>query len=267
MTVRFRPGLCSVTFRALSPEAVIELCARAGLRGIEWGGDVHVPLGDVAAARAVRAATLQAGLEVVAYGSYIRPPADGLEACDAAIATARALGAPAMRIWPGSRGKPSARYGEAERAATAALIRAMAARAQDEGIAIALEYHPDTLTDTLASAAALVRDARHPNLFLYWQPRPGLELAEARSELHQLGAEIAHLHVFHWDGAKRRFPLADAAGFWRGAIEAVATSRWQGDRYALLEFVPGDDPLVLAQEARALSDLLGSWNPTPLGRA
>ena len=40
-------GLLSVTFRHLPFERIIELAAEAGLDGIEWGGDVHVPPGDL----------------------------------------------------------------------------------------------------------------------------------------------------------------------------------------------------------------------------
>ena len=43
-----RPGLCSVTFRALDVPAVVRLAAEAGLERIEWAGDVHVPPGDLA---------------------------------------------------------------------------------------------------------------------------------------------------------------------------------------------------------------------------
>ena len=38
-----RPGLCSVTFRELDAERVVELAAEAGLACVEWAGDVHVP--------------------------------------------------------------------------------------------------------------------------------------------------------------------------------------------------------------------------------
>ena len=38
-----RGGLVSITFRKLSPRAIIDLVTRANLIGIEWGGDVHVP--------------------------------------------------------------------------------------------------------------------------------------------------------------------------------------------------------------------------------
>ena len=36
-------GLVSITFRKLTVEKIIELVKEAGLQGIEWGGDVHVP--------------------------------------------------------------------------------------------------------------------------------------------------------------------------------------------------------------------------------
>ncbi len=40
------PGLVSVTYRALPPAEIIALTAAAGLKGIEWAGDVHVPPND-----------------------------------------------------------------------------------------------------------------------------------------------------------------------------------------------------------------------------
>ncbi len=66
---QLRSGLVSVTFRQLTPSAIITLVTRAGLDGIEWGGDVHVPHGDLVRARQVRQQTIQAGLQSAAYGS------------------------------------------------------------------------------------------------------------------------------------------------------------------------------------------------------
>ena len=36
------PGLCSVTFRPMKPLDICKLSQQAGLKSIEWGGDVHV---------------------------------------------------------------------------------------------------------------------------------------------------------------------------------------------------------------------------------
>jgi len=66
------PGLVSVTFRHLSAKNVVDLAVQAGLTGIEWGGDKHVPHGDLKIAKQVREYSIKAGLEVTAYGSYYR---------------------------------------------------------------------------------------------------------------------------------------------------------------------------------------------------
>ena len=42
-----KTGLCSVSFRKLTVEEIIAAVKDAGLDGIECGGDVHVPHGDV----------------------------------------------------------------------------------------------------------------------------------------------------------------------------------------------------------------------------
>src|SRR5699024_9435729 len=52
-----RPGLCSVTFRGLEVDRVVDLAADAALACIEWAGDAHVPPGDTVAAERARACT------------------------------------------------------------------------------------------------------------------------------------------------------------------------------------------------------------------
>ncbi len=64
----FLPGLVSITFRQLTAAEIIALMTQAGLAAIEWGGDIHVPHGDEAQARAVARMGADAGLHVAAYG-------------------------------------------------------------------------------------------------------------------------------------------------------------------------------------------------------
>ena len=253
-----QPGLCSVTYRALAPAAVVVLAQDAGLAAIEWGGDRHVPPGDLDLARRVGRLTEAAGLQVSSYGSYLRPPTDGATSFAAVLETALALGAPMIRVWPGARDRPSLAYTPAERAAVVSLLAAFAAAAAEHGVAIGLEYHPGTLTDDAGSALALVRAVGASNLYLYWQPRPGLPLAEARAELALLGGEVAHLHVFAWDAASARYHLSSAGEYWKAVLRALPPTRWTGPRYAMLEFVPDDAPEVLGAEADSLRDILAS---------
>lgn len=101
-----RPGLCSVTFRSLSAERVVELAADARLEVIEWGADVHVPAGDVEQATRVARLTTDAGLVCCSYGSYFRAGAD--EPITSVLDTAEALGVDRVRIWAGSIGSDEA---------------------------------------------------------------------------------------------------------------------------------------------------------------
>ena len=101
-----KPGLLSITFRKCSPQQVIDLCAENRLQTIEWGGDVHVPHGDLAVAAEVGRNTRRRGLDVAAYGSYYElaaSPANGLE-FSSVLASAVALETKAIRVWAGNRG-------------------------------------------------------------------------------------------------------------------------------------------------------------------
>ena len=97
----FHTGLTSVTFRQKSAAQIAALAAEAGLEGIEWGGDVHVPPGDAAAAASAARLTREAGLRVTSYGSYYH--ALPQEDFAPVLRSAAALGAPVVRIWAGDR--------------------------------------------------------------------------------------------------------------------------------------------------------------------
>src|SRR4029453_310599 len=95
-------GLCSITFRSLDADAVLALAVRAGVDGIEWGADGHVPPGGGAAGELLAARCRDGGIEIVSYGSSLGfGPPDGEDAAavDAVLDSADALGAPMVRIW------------------------------------------------------------------------------------------------------------------------------------------------------------------------
>lgn len=96
-----RTGMNSVTFRQKSIDEIIDIAKRAGLSRIEWGGDVHLPPGDTLLAARTAEKTRSAGLEVLSYGSYYH--GDETEDFTAVLATAKAVGAPVIRVWPVTR--------------------------------------------------------------------------------------------------------------------------------------------------------------------
>jgi hypothetical protein len=229
------PGLVSVTFRQLDVAAIVSLVARAGLRAIEWGGDVHVPSPRVA--REVAARCADAGLAIAAYGSYYRAGAGFGDV----LRTAVALGAPRIRVWAGTRGSAAA-----DRNTVVADLAHAVALAAGEGIEVCLEYHAGTLTDTLESTVELLRAV--PGVRPYWQPPVGDRPDNALAAVETLAPVTAH--VFAWDDAGERLPLAAGEALWRPVLAALG--RLPGPRYALLEFVRDDDPAAFAADAATL---------------
>lgn len=240
-------GLVSITFRDRSPAGVVELVYKAQLEGIEWGGDVHVPPGDLARAREVRRLTELAGLETAAYGSYYRAGEGSTAGFSAVLASAVELGAPVIRIWAGSKNWDNA--DEDYRRAVIDDCRRIADRAAQEGIAVACEYHRSTLTETNLSAAAFIAAVGHPNFLTYWQPPIDMGFEERLAGLIAALPRLSHMHCFHWLGEQRR-PLAEGSVDWQKYLAAV--QRAPGDHYVLLEFVPDNSPQAFAQDAATL---------------
>ena len=252
-----RSGLVSVTFRRMSPRQIVDLVSEAGLEAIEWGGDGHVPHGQVSTAREVASMTRDAGLAVAAYGSYYRVGVSEEQGLSfgAVLETAVALQAPVIRVWAGNRG--SALADDAYWAAVVADSLRIADLAQAAGVAVAYEYHPNTLTDTKDAAQRLIGETSHANIWCYWQQPPGMEAEACRQELRAVLPRLSHLHV-NWrprtlQGSERR-PLAEGADAWASFLRIAAGSG--RDHAAMIEFVHGDTPAQFLEDAEVLKRLL-----------
>ncbi len=249
---RILPGLCSVTFRQLPAAEVVALAAGAGLLGIEWGADVHVPAGALATAADVARCTADAGLQVLSYGSYLYAGQSEDGDTEAVWDTAGALGAPNVRVWCAYG--VGAGAGPPDREPVNDQLARWAEAAAARGLRLSLEFHPDTLTETAASARRVLADVGAPNLFTYWQPAPNDRPEHSLAELDAVVAELSHLHVFWWRSPEDRLALEAGAALWPAALRRVAATnrRWPGPTGAMLEFVRGDDPGQLADDAAAL---------------
>jgi 3-dehydroshikimate dehydratase len=247
------PGLVSVTFRQLSPERIAELCVKTGLKTIEWGGDIHVPPGDAAVASRVGEMTRASGLSIAAYGSYYRLAATEGPAFGDVLASAVALGAPAIRVWAGRRG--SADTDGAGRRAVADDALRCADLAGSKGISLCYEFHDGTLTDTTESAVELLAETGHPFIRTLWQPPHGKTLEECVASLRALMPRLHHIHVFHWwPDPARRCALADGRTRWERYVAELKTSSKDAD--LLLEFVRDNEPVALEEDAQTLRGIL-----------
>ena len=249
-----KTGLVSVSFRSLSPEAVIDPAARAGLGSIEWGGDIHVPPHDPVHAKRIGELTRAAGLEVACYGSYYRLTDDEPGMAEQIVAAARALGAPLIRVWAGRL--PSAEAGEDYRAMIVRNAQQLAGIAGE--IDIAFEYHSGTLTDDASSALRLLEEVNRPNVGTLWQPPVDMSVEDCLTSIRTVGKYIRNIHVFSWRGTER-LPLSEGAEKWRACLSEI--DRLPGEHRLMLEFVKDDSPEQLITDAATLNRWTkGDWS-------
>lgn len=262
---RIGVGLASVTFRKMSPEAIVDLVRETGLQGIEWGGDVHVPPGDFERAREVGNLTREAGLKVVGYGSYHnlgKPSGKDHAPWEVVVETALALGAPMIRVWAGTKG--AAETSPEEFAALAARARGEAAVAERNGLNVACEFHENTLTDSGCNAARFLDAVDHRAFRSLWQPMIGASVEENLSALRLIGKWIGHVHVFYWaravtgPGFEQR-PLREGKEHWLSY--ARESERFAPGAFHLLEFVRGGSPEQLRDDAAALKEIINKRDP------
>jgi len=256
---RLKPGVCSITFRQLTLKDSVSLAAKSGMVAIEWGGDVHVPPGNATVAQEARRLTLEAGLTVSSYGSYYSVlDTDGKEQEFAPVLeSALALGTDTVRIWPGAQ--PSEIASIDYRRRFVEKLRADLDAAAAQGVRLALEFHVNSLNDSNAAALALLDEVNHPNLYTYWQPMYWIADSDYRFQgLEKLADRVLNLHVFQWlfyplrggwgDNIERR-PLAEGTAEWEKYLSVELP---EGDHYALMEFVCGDDPEQFLADAETL---------------
>ncbi len=246
-------GICSISFRKHEPAEIIRWVQEAGLDGIEWGGDVHVPHGDLERAEEVGRMTQEAGLKVSSYGSYYRLGKSAEEGLsfEKVLASALRLEAPVIRIWPGTQDAEHTKPSDREKMVLEAReISTLAAKA---GLTVAMEWHKGTLTSTNLSAVDFLREVNHPSFEAFWQP-PLYQSPEYCLEgLTQVAGKVRHIHVFNWfPSVGNQAPLAEGESRWSLYFSAFARAAVRGEHFALLEFVHGESREGLMSEGKTL---------------
>lgn len=251
-----KTGLCSITFRQLSVAEIVALVKKSGLDAIEWGGDVHVPHGNLVAAREARKLTEDAAIKISSYGSYFRVLDENgnIEEFEPVLNSAVELGTDTIRIWAGRKSPNKADAIYRNKLIAQCLI--IAEQAAKQNVRIAFEFHSNTMTETNESTIQLLEDASHPNLYTYWQPICGkLGMDYQLQGLTALSQQIINLHVFHWlynpekKQAERR-PLAEGSADWQQYLEVELPV---GEHFALMEFVRDNNPNQFLTDAATLT--------------
>lgn len=246
-------GICSITFRELSVEEIIEEVKKAGLNAIEWGSDVHVLPNNKERAREVAQLMDDAGLESSSYGSYYRVGIENDNSFEEILETAVILKAKDIRVWAGRKG--SADADEDYREAVIKDSQRIAKLAAAEGIRVSYEYHGKTLTDTIDSTLDLLESVDQENVRLYWQPAVGLEKEERLTNIQAVGEYITNVHVFKWKQIDR-LALEEGIEEWVDYVEKIdQLSQNPKETYYLLEFVKDDSLEQFHSDAKSLKEI------------
>lgn len=244
-----KKGLFSVTFRSLGRDKITELTKEAGLDSVIWGGDVHVPHGELELAKNTKKLCDSFGVDTEVYGSYYKLTNDDY---DIVFNTAIALGSDVVRVWAGTKG--SADMPHAERKILTDRLRLAADAAKQKGLTLAFEYHGGTLTDDAESAVRLINEAERDNVRLHWQPNQYRDFDFNVRALKTVVPYVDAVHVFAWKG-NDKFPLSTQEREWSAYFDILAEHGKCS--LAALEFVPVESRDDLMRDAETLDALIG----------
>ena len=244
-----KTGLTSVTFRKLSADEIISIAVEAGIDGVEWGSDVHVPAGDASLAREIAEKTSNAGLSVLSYGSYFFLGA-GMDFAPY-IESCKALGADVIRGWGGKKERWEMTEEEyAEFVSETRKIGEMAAKA---GITVAFEYHGRSITATADDALALIGDVNLPNVRLYWQTVIGMSYEDNLRDLKKVLPYLVNAHAFRYVDGKQQL-IGDMGGLeeWKSYAEEIR--RQHPDAALIIEFCKDSSRESFLADARTIRE-------------
>jgi len=237
-------GLCTISNKEASAEDVIEHAGAAGYDGIElWGRD-HAGDGSSERCGRIHTAAREAGLDIPVYGSYLRAGAEGFDDELAhELDVAERLGADLIRVWAGTDDYGDRDEGDVERAV--ADLRTVTDRAAGRGLAVTVEKHGGSLTNTREGARRLIEAVREESgadaCGLNWQPLFDLPADELETEAAALADLVnnVHLQAVPERGTWGRCPLEEA---YFDVPALVATLASEFDGYFEVEFVDDDRP-------------------------
>ena len=261
-----KTGLVSVSFRKKSIKELIKASKECGLDCIEWGGDVHVPMGKVKLARQVRNLTHGGGLKCCTYGSYF-----GLiYHCDEhfpmpfkkVLKTAKNLNAKTIRVWLGwpfcgCKKGCNIYLCHKHYKKNVEVTKKLCDEAKKYGLTLSIECHFKTFSDDYKDTLRFLNDVNKENLRLNWQPNHAKSFEYNLEALKALRPYVNNVHVFNWNEKGEKFPLGDEKGVreWTEYIK-VLNDENADERVFLLEFMPDGEIASLPNEAKTLQELI-----------
>ena len=251
-------AFCSISALDRPLAAVASLAAGLGLDGLEV--TAHPPHLDpeegVQAARSASRLVRQAGLEVVAYGSYLgRFGQTTRRHAEREAGLAAALGAPLLRVWAEPLDE-----GQSDPRPTVELMQAACDAARPDGITVVIERHLGSFADTPERIEQLFEAIGRDNCSLNYQVLdflPPDQVAHQAADAARLAGRARYFHLknYQWnpDGTGAVLPggALDSGVLDYRAILAAALGAGYGGPLTI-EFLAADERPV---EEKLAADL------------
>ena len=143
-------------------------------------------------------------------------------------------------------------YARQERQMLMEQCKQAAKIADEEGVTLCMECHPNTYTQRLEDALDLMRELNTPCFQMYWQPFQWQSVEENLTYAKAIAFFVCNIHVFQWKG-QQRFSLNSGIEEWQSYLR-----EFPAPRTLLLEFMPDNRLHSLPKEADALRKIIGA---------
>ena len=244
-------GLVSISFRKLNTNEIINIVKKAKVKAIEWGGDIHVPHGDINKAKTVFKKCKNNNIVCPSYGSYYRVGTydDYILEFKKVLDVAIILKCKTIRVWVGDI--PSKNITNQFYNQLVDEIKSISDISKEHNISISFEYHNNTLTDNIDMTIKILKQINRKNVFTYWQPPSKNTLINNVDELKLLLPYLTNIHIFYWLN-KIRQPLSEGIKQWQEYIGILNDV----NRYIMIEFVKDDNISQFYEDAKILKELI-----------
>jgi len=238
-----KTGLCTIAFRDRPFEDVLDLAVSAGFDGVEpWGKPNHTPEPfDADAIKRNADAVVSRGLEVSQFGSYANPTDGGFEQqMTDAIATSKIYGTDKIRVWAGSCGSADAEDEQWTQAIDG--FTKFCDRAEDAGMALAVEMHGDRLSDTVDGCLRMLDGVGRDNFLMNFQPMYTDQADTILDAAQRIAPFVTTVHAQNYvvAGKNTRSLVSDGLVDFNTVIGILRAVGFDG--YLEVEFVKEDDP-------------------------
>lgn len=199
-------------------------------------------------------ATLKAGLSTASYSTLFRAGVHDPRKFADILATARALQAPSVQLWAGTKSDSIA----SDTKRFAAVVPRLADMGAREGIALCFGMGRGSAIDTYERATALIGALDHPFIKLCWEPLPGASFDTAMEAFSVLSGRVGLLCARSSGPVDQNHLLRDKAEDWLLYLDALDEQGGSPDmaRYVVIRSFKDGTAASLADDAR----LINTWS-------